>query len=75
LRGALAGENLRSSALRRQPCNVALLDRSLHGEDSLHLFARLKGIRPELRVIVLSGRADPQTVGESLAARHSRHGA
>lgn len=41
---------------------VAIVDRSLPGEDGVELMIRLREQRPELRVILLSGHGDAQSI-------------
>lgn len=45
--------------------DVAILDRSLPGEDGLKLMQRLKECQPELRVILLSGHGDKQAITQA----------
>ncbi|HUY91585.1 MAG TPA: response regulator [Pirellulales bacterium] len=52
-------------AVQEQKFDVAILDRSLPGEDGLELMLRLKECQPELRVILLSGHGDKQAVTQA----------
>ncbi|HEX5444496.1 MAG TPA: response regulator [Pirellulales bacterium] len=45
--------------------HVAIIDRSLAGHDGLDLMVRLRDDRPDLRVIVLSGHSDAQTIAHA----------
>ena len=52
-------------AASRHKFDVAVLDRSLPGQDGLELMQRLKAVQPELRVILLSGHGDPRSIAQA----------
>ena len=52
-------------AAERETFDVAVLDRTLKGDDGLQLAQTLQCIQPQLRIIMLSGHADPQSRAEA----------
>lgn len=52
-------------AANRQKFDVAILDRTLPGQDGLELMQQLKECQPELRVILLSGHGDQQAIAQA----------
>jgi DNA-binding NtrC family response regulator len=54
-------------AANRHRFDVAILDRTLPGQDGLELMQRLKECQPELRVILLSGHGDKQAIAQARA--------
>ena len=52
-------------AAERETFDVAVLDRTLQGDDGLRLAQILRRIQPRLRIIMLSGHADPQSRAEA----------
>lgn len=62
------GESTPEAALdaaNRQKFDVAILDRTLPGQDGLELMQQLKECQPELRVILLSGHGDKQAIAQA----------
>jgi len=51
-----------------QAIDVAVMDRTLRGRDSLGLIAGLRAIHPNMQVIVLSGRGDQASIHQAKAA-------
>jgi ActR/RegA family two-component response regulator len=49
-------------ATSRQSFHVAVIDRSLAGQDGVQLMVRLRERLPELRVIMLSGHGDAEAI-------------
>lgn len=49
-------------AAQQHGFQVAILDRSLAGQDGVDLMVRLRAQLPELRVILLSGHSDAQSI-------------
>lgn len=60
-----ANVDLLSEIAAAQPIDVAVMDRTLGERDSLQLIFGLREIHPLLRVIVLSGRSDRDSVEEA----------
>lgn len=52
-------------AAQQHGFQVAIVDRSLAGHDGVDLMVRLREQLPELRVILLSGHGDAQSVAEA----------
>lgn len=50
---------------RQRKFDVALLDRTLPGEDGLRLMGQLKDLDPRLRMIVLSGHSEASAAEEA----------
>jgi len=53
------------AAAEREAFDVAMLDRTLKGDDGLRLAQLLQRMQPQLRVIMLSGHADAQSRAEA----------
>lgn len=52
-------------AVSKQAFQVAILDRSLAGEDGVDLMEKLQRCLPGLRVILLSGHGDEQSIADA----------
>lgn len=52
-------------AAERNGFQVAILDRSIAGQDGVELMVRLREQRPELQVILLSGYGDAQSIAHA----------
>lgn len=61
------------AVVEQQAFDVVLMDRSLHGQDSFELIPELKRIQPSIRIVVISGHADPQSVAQALAVGASEY--
>lgn len=48
--------------------HVAIVDRTLPGQDGVQLMETLKAQQPEIRVIILSGHGDEQSIAEAQRA-------
>lgn len=55
-------------AARTAKFHVAIVDRTLPGQDGVRLTETLKAQQPEIRVIMLSGHSDEQSVAEARRA-------
>lgn len=55
------------AAVEQQTFDVVLTDRSLHGLDALELIPEMKRIQPSVRILVLSGYANPESAAQALA--------
>lgn len=53
------------AAMSKQEFHVAIVDRSLPGEDGVELMVKLRRCSPDLQVIMLSGYGDEQAISEA----------